>query len=112
MIDDRSSPVFFRGFLPEEKGCGKMYEIIYDFEDEKDLRDHFEGTWTELQNHIQAMKEAGCYHIDATDILPEEDFPEPNDRELEQHNFTSSTMGDYSPGNPWDAPGMSISDFI
>ena len=24
----------------------------------------------------------------------------------------SSTMGDYSPSNPWDAPGMSIRDFI
>ena len=23
-----------------------------------------------------------------------------------------STNGDYSPSNPWDAPGMSISDFI
>ena len=24
----------------------------------------------------------------------------------------SSTNGDYSPSNPWDAPGMSVSDFI
>ena len=24
----------------------------------------------------------------------------------------SSTRGDYSPSNPWDAPGMSIGDFI
>ena len=24
----------------------------------------------------------------------------------------SCTNGDYSPGNPWDAPGMSIHDFI
>lgn len=24
----------------------------------------------------------------------------------------SSYNGDYSPGNPWDAPGMSIRDFI
>ena len=24
----------------------------------------------------------------------------------------SSTAGDYGPGNPWDAPGMSIRDFI
>ncbi len=24
----------------------------------------------------------------------------------------SSTNGDYSPSNPWDAPGMSIYDFI
>lgn len=24
----------------------------------------------------------------------------------------SSTNGDYSPSNPWDAPGMSVKDFI
>lgn len=24
----------------------------------------------------------------------------------------SSTNGDYSPSNPWDAPGMSVRDFI
>ncbi len=24
----------------------------------------------------------------------------------------SSTYGDYSPSNPWDAPGMSVSDFL
>ena len=31
----------------------------------------------------------------------------------EEDDYTpSSTYGDYSPSNPWDAPGMSISDFI
>lgn len=28
------------------------------------------------------------------------------------HYTPSSTNGDYSPSNPWDAPGMSIRDFI
>ena len=28
------------------------------------------------------------------------------------HMAPSSTGGDYSPSNPWDAPGMSASDFI
>lgn len=28
------------------------------------------------------------------------------------HTARSSTDGDYSPVNPWDAPGMSTSDFI
>lgn len=27
-------------------------------------------------------------------------------------DYTSSTSGDYSPSNPWDAPGMSIRDFL
>ncbi len=36
-------------------------------------------------------------------------FEEPEDEE----DYTpSSTMGDYGPGNPWDAPGMSIWDFL
>jgi hypothetical protein len=25
---------------------------------------------------------------------------------------TSSTNGDYSPSNPWDAPGMTVEDFL
>lgn len=31
----------------------------------------------------------------------------------EDEEYTpSATHGDYSPSNPWDAPGMSVSDFI
>lgn len=30
---------------------------------------------------------------------------------LEEYS-SSSTYGDYSPSNPWDAPGMSARDFI
>ena len=29
-----------------------------------------------------------------------------------EEDYRSSTRGDYGPGNPWDAPGMSIHDFI
>ena len=29
-----------------------------------------------------------------------------------EHYCPSATAGDYGPGNPWDAPGMSIRDFI
>lgn len=33
--------------------------------------------------------------------------------DYEEDDYTpSSTRGDYSPSNPWDAPGMSVSDFI
>ena len=35
------------------------------------------------------------------------------DHSYEDRYYTpSSTNGDYGPGNPWDAPGMSIHDFI
>jgi hypothetical protein len=30
----------------------------------------------------------------------------------EEEYIPSSENGDYSPSNPWDAPGMSIRDFI
>ena len=30
----------------------------------------------------------------------------------DNHYCPSCTAGDYSPGNPWNAPGMSIHDFI
>ena len=32
--------------------------------------------------------------------------------ECEEEYVPSATRGDYSPSNPWDAPGMCISDFI
>jgi len=38
----------------------------------------------------------------------EEDYEEDEDA----HYCPSSTAGDYGPGNSWDAPGMSIKDFI
>ena len=40
----------------------------------------------------------------------EDYFKEP-DWDDEEY-YPSSTNGDYSPSNPWDAPGMSIRDFI
>lgn len=34
------------------------------------------------------------------------------DEEYDDDYTPSSTNGDYSPSNPWDAPGMKMSDFI
>lgn len=31
---------------------------------------------------------------------------------FEEEYIPSATNGDYSPNNPWDAPGMNIRDFI
>ena len=44
------------------------------------------------------------------DPYPEEEYDPYCDPEYE--DCPSSTNGDYSPSNPWDAPGMSIRDFI
>lgn len=49
-------------------------------------------------------------HKDAEDweSIPGTRYDIPDTR----HEYTSCTAGDYGPGNPWDAPGMSIRDFI
>lgn len=41
-----------------------------------------------------------------------ENVDEYEDAEYDEDYTPSSTYGDYSPSNPWDAPGMSIHDFI
>lgn len=35
-----------------------------------------------------------------------------NEDNTNEKHIRSSTNGDYGPSNPWDAPGMSVSDFI
>ena len=42
----------------------------------------------------------------------EEDYDPYCDPEYYDDYCPSSTNGDYSPSNPWDAPGMSVRDFI
>lgn len=53
-----------------------------------------EGSWADLVYQIE-------YEFDVDGI-----------RSLDEHYTSSSSNGDYSPSNPWDAPGMSIRDFI
>ena len=50
------------------------------------------------EEEIAAAKDCHMYEEDAFDD--------------EDEYCPSSTRGDYSPSNPWDAPGMSIKDFI
>lgn len=44
------------------------YEITYDYEDEHNITETFEGDWTELQEYIKKLRETGCYHIDAASL--------------------------------------------
>jgi hypothetical protein len=42
-----------------------------------------------------------------------EDTSEDEEADWDDEDYIpSATRGDYSPSNPWDAPGMKISDFI
>ena len=45
------------------------YEIIWCEADEwgeNTYSETFDGSWSELQQHIKGMRNAGCYRIDAT----------------------------------------------
>ena len=44
--------------------------------------------------------------------LDMEQYRDATDEDVDNHPAPSSTDGDYSPTNPWDAPGMSVSDFM
>ena len=39
-------------------------------------------------------------------------YRDATDEDADNHLAPSSTGGDYSLANPWDAPGMGVSDFI
>ena len=43
---------------------------------------------------------------------PEPEFTDEPEYIEQEDLYTSCTARDYSPSNPWDAPGMSIRDFI
>ena len=61
-----------------------------------------EGTWSDLAFQIE-----WAFDVDGIRSQCEDD-----DEEDDDDYIPSSTNGDYSPSNPWDAPGMSIKDFI
>ena len=96
------------------------YEIIYDYCGAncecEGIRETFDGTWGELQDYIKEIRATGGYNIDAN-CIDEEDDPYGEDWEeyvdpWEKAYIRSVAGGDYSSANPWDAPGMSVSDFI
>lgn len=49
---------------------------------------------------IEAAKDCPKYECGTPDCFKDDEYT------------PSSTYGDYGPSNPWDAPGMSIRDFI
>lgn len=56
----------------------ERYNVFYDFCDECGNEEHdikfvFEGTWSDLQDHIELLKKAGCYNIDAV-AEPDEEY--------------------------------------
>ena len=60
-----------------------------------------EGTLSDLAYQIE-------YEFDIDGVRSEDEEYDDDDDDY----VPSSTNRDYSPSNPWDAPGMSIHDFI
>lgn len=52
------------------------------------------------------------YVVDTGYVIEDTDDPEWEEPDDDDDYVPSSTNGDYSPSNPWDAPGMSVKDFI
>lgn len=57
------------------------------------------------------MNEDPEWLYDESDNMDSDEIPDYIEDSWKEET-TSVTNGDYGPGNPWDAPGMSISDFI
>jgi hypothetical protein len=70
----------------------------------------------ENEEEAQAVFEEGLMdgQFDFSDgWVDETDFSFTEDDDKYHYHYTpSAENGDYSPSNPWDAPGMKMSDFI
>lgn len=83
-----------------------LYEIQYDLDDRKGVTEQFRGSYDELDAYTDSLLQRGCRNIVESRVDPKVR------RGQEERYVRRSTAGDYSPSCPWDAPGMSISDFI
>ncbi len=87
-------------------------------------------TWTRMSEIATILKdgliedgeeEAYRYMADVAELsdteaeyfgLDMEQYRDATDEDTDNDTAPSSAGGDYSPANPWDAPGMGVSDFI
>lgn len=98
--DERFFEDFTRQFGPiTEKKALAMFKQEKELEDEEEAaRRWYSGENYEEEEELQ-------------EELQEEEFQD--EEEFDDYEYCpSATAGDYSPSNPWDAPGMSIRDFI
>ena len=96
----------------------KTYKVIYTeklthtfYVDAENLDEASEKFHSQL-NHGEIDFSDGCL-TDSDINIEEDDEDEWGEPDWDDEDYVpSSTRGDYSPSNPWDAPGMKISDFI
>jgi hypothetical protein len=60
------------------------------------------------EEYVRALKQLGFTEEEIVEELSNCDFDEEDDSDY----TPSSENGDYSPSDPWNAPGMKMSDFI
>lgn len=97
-------------FFPER------HRSIWKFED-----DDWNKQWTFYCNDVDEYGDTYEIWIDGEgdfrwDVIEEHEYSEYERKEAfelaDEYYTSSATHGDYSPSCPWNAPGMSISDFI
>lgn len=89
--------VAFRGYYEDENDHGHDYEFAYDdftpaWDAFKEIIENYHFEKVHLCENFRSKYE--CLYDDGEPYVP------------------SATNGDYGPSNPWDAPGMSVRDFI
>ena len=96
----------------------KTYKVIYTetiahtFYVEANSEEEADKTFREKSMACE-LDFSGGDVIDTGYVIDDMDEPEWEEPDWDEDDYApSSTNGDYSPSNPWDAPGMSISDFI
>ena len=82
-------------------------KLIHTFYVEADNVDEASKEFDRQLNYGEVDFSDGCL-TDSKITIEEDDEPEWDDEDY----IPSAENGDYSPSHPWDAPGMSISDFI
>ena len=79
--------------------CGNCKNRCWESWSGIDYCEHYEMTEND-QDEIERAADCELYKEGIPDCISGGNYSQ------------SSTNSDYSPGNPWDAPGMSIKDFI
>lgn len=87
-------------------------KIIVDTTDEDYARSYIDVVWkqyiTYLGEWVLTHQDKKFYGMSPVSFYEWYD----NEFDDEDEYVPSATNGDYSPSNPWNAPGMSIRDFI
>jgi hypothetical protein len=65
-----------------------------------DVEDVFEGEYVDTEDGCKILYPIGAWCWIWDEVIEDEEY------------VPSAENGDYSPSNPWDAPGMNIWDFI